>query len=260
MLVPGTTAVLDQLLRRFETLERQAQVLERAPDGALVIVRADGIKASRRFLSRTLEQPDYHNALHNAVTQVYYIWRNWAPKADSPYLLGVLRLSDEVSFILNRGANYYERRLLKMTSTLASTLSGAMSLAYAGTGAASQGRPPVMAFDGRPLLVREADELTSYVRCRRLLHARNAMTKVLRLCSDMSEDDLYGGQAKLASDIDRLSQVVEAHGLWRQFERAAGGSQLYVAKADGRLASYTLPADPNNDSDLRAALGTFGLA
>ncbi len=254
-LTPRLQEQLESLLEHFTGLEDEADGLKVAPAGFFIVMRADGIKASKHFLKDTLEQPDYHNALHDAVGQVYRIWRNWAPSANRPYLLGALRLSDEVSLFVNRGDNYFARRLLKITSTLASTLSGSMTLAYASRARGLLARAPVMAFDGRPLLLEDGADFVSYIRCRRLLHARNAMARVLRLKSDLSDDQLYEQHPRLASDLYRLGQEIKARGLWPEYEQAAAGSALYLAQADGTLEGHTLPSDPTEDEMVRRALG-----
>lgn len=254
---PQTQQELEGLHEQFSRLEASTRSLEVAPVGALVVIRADGIKHSKHFLKDSLEQPDYHLALHEAIGRTHQIWRSWAPKPFRPYLLGALRLSDEVSFIVNRGENYYKRKLLKITTTLASTLSGAMSLTYAGADQ-FQGeldRAPIMAFDGRALVLDDVNELGLYIRCRRLLFSRNAMARVLRLESGLTEGDLYdGGERKLASDIYRLSLAIDERGLWEQYERAAGGSALYIARASGELEGVTLASDPEDDGAVHRAL------
>ncbi|PRP95389.1 hypothetical protein ENSA5_39740 [Enhygromyxa salina] len=157
--------------------------------------------------------------------------------------------------MVNRGDNYYNRRLLKITTVLASTLSGAMGLAYSQPGARMDPRGvPVATFDGRPLLLGGENDLLAYIRCRRLLHARNAMAKVLRLKSELSNERLYGDAPRLASDIHRLSRELELRSFWAHFERAASGCAMYVADADGELAGRTLPSDPGDCHAVRQAV------
>jgi tRNA(His) 5'-end guanylyltransferase len=252
-----TQAQLLALHKRYEELERQARLVEAAPADTLLIIRADGVKHSKHFLKNSLDQPDYDRALHEALLQTYYIWRHWTSKENTPYLLGALRLSDEVSLIVNRGDNYYNRRLYKITSTLASTLSGSMSLAFAPIARAKLKQDaPVMTFDGRPLLVATAQDLFAYIHSRRLLHARNAMARVLRLKSDLTGPQLYEEQPKLAEDIFRLSQAIDERNLWPAFQRAAAGASLYVAEANGRFDEYPLPADPTDDAVVRESWRT----
>lgn len=253
ILSESTQEELLTLLEHFTAREQQARALEAAPDDKLLIVRVDGIKASKHFLKDTLEHPAYHGALHSAIIKTYKLWRQWAPK-HNPYLLGALRLSDEVSFIINRGENYYHRRLYKITSTLASTLSGSMSLEFAQTmQRGNKHQPWIMAFDGRPLLLEDIADLSAYIRCRRLLFSRNAMGRVLRLESDLGEERLYRQEPKLAEDIARLSQEIDARRLWPQFEKAASGSALYIPNAEGWLNMYTLAVDPRDDSAVQQA-------
>lgn len=259
-IIPQTQQELGKLVEQFSQLEESTGALEVAPPETLVVVRADGIKHSKHFLKDSLENPAYHTALREAIGKTYPLWRNWAPEKCRPYLLGALRLSDEVSLIVNRGENYYQRRLLKMTTTLASTLSGAMSLEFAAAGHSGPGAPPIMAFDGRALVMREVGEFESYIRCRRLLFARNAMARVLRVTSSLSDAELYGGgeeKEKLASDIYRLSREIDSRALWPEYERAAGGSALYVADVNGNLEGFTLASDPGDDEAVQRALRTL---
>src|SRR5690606_28371942 len=124
----------------------------------------------------------------------------------------------------------------------------------------SLARAPVMAFDGRPLLLEDAGEFLAYIRARRLLHARNAMARVLRLRSDLTDKVLYETEPKLASDLYRLSREIDARSLWPDYERAATGCALYVAQTDGKLGGHTLATDPTDDGVVRRALAKLNLA
>lgn len=253
-----TQAELERRHEHFLKLESQARAQEVAPAAALVVIRADGIKSSKRFLKNSLECPEYHNALHKAVGSTHRLWHAWAPPQFRPYLLGALRISDEVSFVVNRGDNYFGRRLLKITTTIASTLSGAMSLAFASFGhQGSLANAPVVAFDGRPLVVHEIAELQSYIRWRRLLQARNAMARTLRLKSSLSDDELYRSVPRLADDIHRLGLEVDARRLWPAFQSASSGGALYIATADGGLDGETLPADPDDERPVLRTLSKW---
>ncbi|NVB40324.1 hypothetical protein G6O69_20960 [Pseudenhygromyxa sp. WMMC2535] len=246
---------LELLLERFSALEAESSTVDIAPAEGLLVVRADGIKQSKRFLKDELENPRYRTALHKAVGITFRMWRDWAPEPSRPFILAALRLSDEVSFVLNRGDNYYGRRILKITTTLASTLSGAMSLAIAPPVARKSPRMlSVAAFDGRPLILGGEDELVSYIRCRRLLHARNAMAKVLRLESEFSDSQLYDEAPRLADDIHRLGREVGARSLWDRFDRAVSGSALYTAGSGKELDGRTLPGDPQDEGIVRQAV------
>lgn len=247
-------AEIETLHEGFTQREVASRTRDTAPEDDFLVVRCDGIRSSKHFLKDALENPKYRMALHRAVETTYTIWRQWAAEKDQPFLLGAIRFSDEVSFFINRGQNYFERRIMKTTTSLASTLTGAMSLRYRPEPAS---RSNLVTFDGRPLILASTIEVLSYIRWRRLLHARNSMAKTLRLRSELSDDVLYGDKPWLADDIHQLGLEILERGLWRAFEEASGGGSIYSVAADGGLRAATLPSYPDDDRAVRSGLESW---
>lgn len=183
------THELAGLLVRFKEEEVRAAAMVEAPFGNYVIVRADGVKVTKRLLKDRIHNDEFYNAVCSATTSCMTMWRDYAKPEHRPYLLGAFAMSDEVSFIVGTGDNYYDRRLWKMVTTLGSTLSGATTV-YLGQ-KVKGGRPLVVAFDARPLLVQDTMELRDYLWCRALIGLRNAMNRVLRLSGKDTEAELY---------------------------------------------------------------------
>lgn len=236
---------------RFTRVEAESLV-PTVGDGQPLVVRLDGVKASKRHLKDVLRNAAFADALAEAIQVTYRLWRDWAPEEHRPYLLAALALSDEVSFLVNQGPNYYARRVLKICTTLCGTLSAAATIAFArraGGRRRSKGdrrRETIIAFDARPILVRDSGAVSDYCRWRQLLACRNAMARALRLRSDLA-DRLYEGDQPLADNIHALSIEVGRRGLWDAYGEATQDFRWFAADAEHRLQEERVSEDPSDD-------------
>ena len=159
----------------------------------------------------------------------------------------MIAVSDEVSFILNNRRNFLGNRLLKTTTSLASTLSASMSLRFADEStrtakptAGGHKWPQIVAFDGRPLVLERYGQLEEYLEHRWLLSARSAMCKVLRVRKIVSERDLYA--ADLKEDIPELAALLAQHDLRESCSELMKEFTLFLPEqphAEARLVSFS---------------------
>lgn len=211
------TRELAELQGRFKAEESSAATMMVAPLGQFVVVRADGIKATKRHLKDQIHNDKFFQAVRDATATCMTMWRDHAKVEDRPYLLGAFAVSDEVSFIVGPGDNYYGRRLWKMASTLGGTLSGAATARF---DRKIKDRPLVVAFDARPVLVPDKAALRDYLWCRALIGLRNALNRVLRLSDTATASELYRA-ATTRDDFEWMASKIGELGLEPQLKLAS---------------------------------------
>lgn len=244
-------AAIAQLNTQFTAIEKEALLTEAAPLGSYIVCRADGIKASKKYLADKLTYPAFKEALHGAVETVYHLFRRCTgeehgEREGGNFFLGIIAVSDEVSFILNNRRNFLKNRLVKTTTSLASALSGAMSLSfaeestkYARPAANGYRRPQVMAFDGRPLVLESYALVEEYLKHRWLLSVRSAMCKVLRVQKIVDDRTLY--DTGLKDELPRLADLIVQHGMENECAQLMSEFCLFLpgeSHAEARLVPY----------------------
>ena len=231
---------LAALSTRFAAIESNSEREHACPLGQYPVFRLDGIKASKQHLKDHFIHERFNEALGRAVDTTYYLFRNWGPKEAGNFFLCVTSFSDEVSFVLGNGGNYYDNRIMKIATVLAGTLSGAMTAAFhprAG-GKRETFRIEVAAFDARPLILADRAAVDDYLEYRWLVSYRNALSKALRLEKRVSDADLY--ETDLKNDLQRLAQLVDEHGLCRQVRTILSTYTLYVPGDDRALRRFPI--------------------
>ncbi len=239
MNVEGLDIELRDQTERFRKIEAESETLRAAPNGAYLVVRADGVKASKRHLKDVMENRKFTDAISRAVVTCGVLWRSWAPNGAPPYLCGAVQFGDEVSFVIGPGPNHFERRLLKMTTTLASTLSAAATAAFAQRTAG--GHPEIVAFDGRPLVLGGSAAVHDYIRCRWLCAIRLVINKILRIRRVLSEQEQYGSD-KLFDSIERTNAHLVRAGLANEVPKACADFRLHAPGDSGNFRSTAISA------------------
>jgi len=261
-------AELARLEEKFRLMEQDALSVVEAPLGSRYLCfRLDGIKVSKRYLKDSLVHEAFGAALRSSIQTVYHLLRactgeEYGEREEGNFFLCAFCISDEVSFILNNHRNYLGNRVFKTGTSLAGTLSGALSLQFQaeskkhGKKSASGHRyPQVMAFDARPLLLDVHGEVEEYLRHRWLLAGRNALCKVLRLNNAVSGDDVY--KMGRSNDLPGLCELIHRHGLESQVHQVMQSFTLFLPSSltqSAELDEYTAKNGTDNIDDLCAAL------
>ena len=229
---------LARLEQKFKDQEQLSLAATEADVGKYLCFRLDGIKASKKFLKGSLSNKAFNNSFRFSIQAVYRMLKNctgveYKEYDEGNFFLCAICFSDEVSFILNNRRNHLENRLFKTGTTLAGTLSGAMSLHYKGESSkkakpASNGvqYPQVMAFDARPLILDSRDEVEEYIRYRWLVSGRNTVSKVLRLAKVLTDDELY--RTDIKDNLDVLCKFAEQRELQGQYHDAMREFTLFI--------------------------------
>lgn len=230
---------LAQSEQKFRDMEQAALAIPVAPLGtSYLCFRLDGIKVSKRFLKDSLSNERFYDALRLSIQGVYQLLRRstgeeYGEHEPGNFFLCAFCISDEVSFILNNRRNHLENRVFKTGTTLAGTLSGALSLNYkseskkhAKPSANGHQFPMVMAFDARPLILNVHDEVEEYILHRWLLAGRNTMSKVLRLAGVLPGEDVY--RLARQNNLPRLCELIERNGLVERYHSAMRSFTLFL--------------------------------
>jgi len=69
----------------------------------------------------------FDSEFDNAIKNVYYLFRNWTEEKNGNFYKYAFSVSDEVSFILNTGDNYFKNRPLKICTVMSGSLSSSIT-------------------------------------------------------------------------------------------------------------------------------------
>lgn len=167
----------------FEEIEKKSARLITASPHQYLIVRIDGIGLSKKYLKNSLINKNFKETMLQAIKETYFVLHRKSRSNAQQVFLGAVVASDEVSFIFNRYDNYFEHRLFKSVTTLASTLSSF----FTRNGAKHS---MMGSFDGRPLVVESLQQVNDYIAHRIAIYCRNTMAKTLRL-KGVPDTELY---------------------------------------------------------------------
>lgn len=214
-----TQQELEQLENYFRELEENSIVPKHSAEDFLC-VRLDGIKMSTNLLKSKLIDSQFTNALNNSVQTVYRLFRNFGSEKNN-FFLCALAISDEVSFVLNSGENRYENRPLKISTVFSGTLSSALTIQRGIKKEIKNKKPEypkVVAFDARPLVLSDFENIEKYIRCRWIQGYRNLMCKILRLEKILTPEEIF--ETELKNNIIQLQIEIEKNGLERRLNMA----------------------------------------
>lgn len=162
----------------FEQLEEKSVSFSSTPKGHYLVVRLDGIGLSKKYLKDKVIHKQFQKVMIKAIEQTYYVLHRKSPSDAKQLFLGVVMASDEVSFILNTYDNYFDDRLFKTVTTIASTF----TCFFTQEGAHKNKKLSITgSFDGRPLILPNLEDVNKYIAYRAAVYTRNSMAKLLRI-------------------------------------------------------------------------------
>jgi tRNA(His) 5'-end guanylyltransferase len=172
---------------KFKAIEKESATQVSTPHQHYLVVRLDGIGMSKKYLKDEITNKRFQKIMIKAIQQTYYVLHRKSPSIAKQVFLGAVMASDEVSFILNTHENYFDDRLFKIVTTIASTLSSF----FTKEGILADSKNSIMgSFDGKPLILQNIAEVNEYIAHRAAIYNRNSMAKVLRL-KGVPENELY---------------------------------------------------------------------
>ncbi len=217
-------------------------------------LRMDGIKSSKRHLKNVVNNQTFNESFKHAINSVYHLNKNQTDRHNYNFFCCAFSASDEVSFIINKGDNYYGNRILKISTVLSSTLSSAMTIQFELMTRDQVKKkcdkktrfPDVMAFDARPLILNEVLDVKEYIKYRWLIACRNAACKVLRLKSELSTKEIY--DSELNNNLDLLLEKVKDLGLIKDYQKSVDSFCLYVPDSNRNFSSIKINENDFNDA------------
>lgn len=178
---------LCSLHHKFKTIEEESATQVSTPHQRYLVVRLDGIGMSKKYLKNEISNKQFQNVMMKAIQQTYYVLHRKSPSNAQQVFLGIVMASDEVSFILNTYGNYYDDRLFKIVTTIASTFSSF----FTKEGILEDSKNSITgSFDGKPLILQNLEEVNEYIAYRAAIYNRNSMAKALRL-KGVPDSELY---------------------------------------------------------------------
>lgn len=177
----------------FRLIEEGSEVLSKTSENEYLCVRLDGIGLSKKYLKDSIKDNRFTGLMWQALDSTYDVLHRKAPTDAQNIFLCAIICSDEASFILNSQENYFEGRLFKIVTTIASTFSSF----FTGGGFTAKRKKTEQriggSFDGRPLILSSTDEVSDYLAYRFATYIRNTNSKLLRI-EGVSSDELYSDE------------------------------------------------------------------
>lgn len=178
------------LKTEFKQVEEKSALCGVMKPNQYLIVRLDGIGLSKKYLKDKVVHKRFQKTMKDAIEQTYFALHRKSRSDAQQAFLGVMVASDEVSFIFNTYDNYFEHRLFKAVSTVASTFTSF----FAKKGGHKEENLRIFgAFDGRPILLSNVDEVNKYIAYRSAIYIRNSMAKLLRI-KGVDSDEIYSDE------------------------------------------------------------------
>ena len=239
-----STAEISALMNKYNQIEMDSIIQYASKPEQFLCYRLDGIKASKKYLKDTLSNERYNRGLSKATKEAHYSLKNKKAATDSSFFYCAFSASDEVSFVLNQGENYYNNRIFKIGTMLSGILSSAMTIHFEslnpnnkkGKRKHQKKEPPhKMAFDSRPLVLNTTEDVKEYIKFRCALACRNAACKVLRI---ESKFDIY--EAGIKDDVEALFSKIAEYDLFDSYNKVIGSFSLYVPDINGKLITFEL--------------------
>jgi len=215
---------------KFKAIEKESTTHVSTPENHYLAVRLDGIGMSKKYLKDNMINKEFQKIIRQAVKNTYQVLHRKSPTNAQQIFLAIVIVSDEVSFILNTQGNYYDDKLFKIVTTIASTLSSF----FTKNGMHETPKKNITgSFDGRPLILKNIEEVNEYIAHRIAIYSRNSMAKAIRL-KGIPEKEVYSQQNKNNFDYYQT-----------QFE------QLNLNMESINAGSLVLTPNIKNDSELK---------
>jgi hypothetical protein len=218
---------------KFKSIEKQSETT-RQVNSEYLCVRLDGIGLSNKYLKNSISNKKFDGAMWQALEKTYEVLHRKAPTDAQNIFLAVVICSDEISIILNNQKNYFEGRLYKTVTTLASTFSSFFTRNGLKTTKKDETQI-VGAFDGRPLVFDNLSDVTNYMAYRYAIYLRNTSSKLLRL-NNVPSSELYSSANN--NNIDYYSTKIEELNLKEEFDEMAKKPIVFIPTEANGLSNY----------------------
>lgn len=224
---------LAQLEHKYKERETASLQHQQVPEQQYLCIRMDGFHLTKKFLKDMLVNHAFNEALQETHQSLFCAFRHFLNKQFTSSIVCSFIANDEVSVVLNKDNDNFNRRIMKLCSLFSGVVSSAMTTEL-------QKRIPVksiVAFDARPILLNDKQEVVEYVRSRYLIANRYAYWKALRL---NKVDNIY--DPIIMADIDRLKSLAAQHKLLDKAKKIRAGFKLYIPEQTKKPKTIDLSA------------------
>ncbi|MBU2966925.1 tRNA(His) guanylyltransferase Thg1 family protein [Amphritea sp. 2_MG-2023] len=218
----------------FKKNEDLSECLGKINDGQYLCIRLDGIGLSKKYLKNELSNKKFDGAMWQAFESTYQVLRRKAPTDAQNIFLAAVVCSDEISIILNSQKNYFDGRLFKTVTTIASTFSSF----FTGNGFLGKNKKSQRiggAFDGRPLVFSSLSEVSRYMSHRYAIYVRNSASKALRL-SGVGPDELYSEEN--FNNLEYYKEKIESLSIHDLYSEILSKPIVFIPNESGELMNY----------------------
>ena len=209
------------LYKKIETESEQGSKYQR---GAFLCIRLDGIGLSKKYLKDKLLNAEFDKVIKKSVYEIYHSLKSKAPTDAKNQFLCIFTSSDEVNIILNSHPNYFDNRLYKSVTTIASSFSGFFTKN-------GKNNDFLGAFDGRPLILNSIPDICDYLSHRYAIYIRNTTVKLLRL--NVNPSDLY--ESNNQNDLDYLNRGIKQNNLQKIQLTIPKHCHIYIPTENAKL-------------------------
>ena len=218
---------------KFKAIEAESEILRQANEGEYLCIRLDGIGLSKKYLKDSLSDNQFKGKMWSALEHTFDVLKRKAPTNAQNIFLGAMICSDESSIILNSQKNYYNGRLFKLTTTIASTF----TCFFNSSNSKKKKKTKTIggAFDARPLVLSSVEEASKYLAYRYAIYIRNTASKLLRI-EGVPDCELYAqeNQNSLTYYFSKIEQLQ----LNKKFLDIAKEAMFFIPNPEGELVVH----------------------
>ncbi|KEQ11354.1 tRNA(His) guanylyltransferase Thg1 family protein [Endozoicomonas numazuensis] len=219
----------------FRIIEEKSEVVSKVSEDEYLCIRLDGIGLSKKYLKDSIKDNRFTGLMWEALESTYNVLHRKAPTDAQNIFLCAIICSDEVSIILNSQTNYFEGRLFKIVTTIASTFSSF----FTGGGFSAKRKKTEQriggSFDGRPLILSNTNEVSDYLAYRFATYIRNKNSKLLRI-EGISSDELYSD--KNYNNISFYESMIKELKLQEKSDVIPNEPIIFIPDSSGKLTNY----------------------
>lgn len=214
---------LHQLRVRYKGIEYSSRRKDTFSEHDFLAIRLDGFKHSKAHLKDSLTNDAYNEDLQKSIWKTYNSFRLLLNREYENGFVCACSFTDEVTFVLLGRNTHFDRRIMKYCTLFSGMMSATM------TALRQQRFPPkkngmvdAYAFDARPLILDNKEDIAEYIRHRFLLAHRQAYWKVLRL------RDFPGWKTdEIKKNLDNAKQQVIENGWEDEYQQIRDSFRFY---------------------------------
>jgi len=221
-------AELSKLKKKYTSREKDSVKHEYGP-GEYLAIRLDGVRFTHKYSRKEFITEFMNTMISDTVFEVYQVLFNKHEKDLKNLVLCVVQVNDEVTFILNKGDNKYDRRILKILSIINGLMSSwSTNIVLERQRKNTKLKTKIEYYDARPIILSDTEDITNYVKYRYLVAKKHALAKTLKFNNVKITPPIW-------ENISRSKKMVAERKLEAEFHKIENTFTLYVPAKDYSL-------------------------